>query len=113
MSAALDGAPPGAGETARIQSIARAKAILDVLAASDGGFVQLREIAAATGLVKATAFNLVTRSPMSAWSSATCGEGIASACRLSSTAARSSGASTSRRFCAPLSCACAPRRARP
>jgi IclR family acetate operon transcriptional repressor len=60
MSAALDGAPPGAGETARIQSIARAKAILDVLAASDGGFVQLREIAAATGLVKATAFNLVT-----------------------------------------------------
>lgn len=51
---------PVAGDAARIQSIARAKAILDVLAAADGRFVPLRDIAAATGLVKTTAFNLVT-----------------------------------------------------
>ncbi len=45
---------------ARIQSIGRAKAILDVLAAHDGGWVSLRDVAAGTGLVKTTAFNLVT-----------------------------------------------------
>ncbi len=44
---------------ARIQSLARAKAILDVLA-DQPGWVRLREITAHTGLVKATAFNLVT-----------------------------------------------------
>lgn len=52
-------APPMPPPEARIQSIARAKAILDVLAAADGAFVPLRDIAAATGLVKTTAFNLV------------------------------------------------------
>ncbi|MHB2165577.1 IclR family transcriptional regulator [Alsobacter sp. R-9] len=45
---------------ARIQSIARAKAILDVLAAGDGGWITLRAIAAGTGLAKTTAFNLTT-----------------------------------------------------
>ena len=45
---------------ARIQSIERAKAILDVLAARQSGFVPLRDIAEATGLLKTTAFNLVT-----------------------------------------------------
>jgi IclR family acetate operon transcriptional repressor len=45
---------------ARIQSIARAKALLDVLAAADGGWVPLRTLASGTGLVKTTAFNLVT-----------------------------------------------------
>jgi DNA-binding IclR family transcriptional regulator len=45
---------------ARIQSVARAKAILDVLASAEGGFVALKDIAGATGLVKTTAFNLVT-----------------------------------------------------
>ncbi len=43
---------------ARIQSIARAKAILDVLSADDGGWVPLRDIAAGTGLAKTTAFSL-------------------------------------------------------
>ncbi len=43
---------------ARIQSIARAKAILDVLSAGDGGWVALRDIAAGTGLAKTTAFSL-------------------------------------------------------
>lgn len=43
---------------ARIQSIGRAKAILDVLAAANG-WVALRGIAVATGLNKATVFNLV------------------------------------------------------
>lgn len=47
-------------ETARIQSIGRAKAILDVLASANGRHVPLREIAAATGLLKTTTFNLVT-----------------------------------------------------
>ena len=42
---------------ARIQSLARAKALLDAMA--DGGWVSLRELAGATGLVKTTAFNLV------------------------------------------------------
>lgn len=46
-------------DPARIQSVARAKAILDVLSAS-ATFVQLRDLAAATGLVKTTVFNLVT-----------------------------------------------------
>lgn len=45
--------------TARIQSIARAKAILEVLSAHDGRWVALRDIAAGTGLLKTTAFNLV------------------------------------------------------
>ncbi|WP_293854832.1 IclR family transcriptional regulator [uncultured Alsobacter sp.] len=45
---------------ARIQSIARAKAILDVLASGDGGWILLRDIAAGTGLAKTTAFNLTT-----------------------------------------------------
>jgi IclR family acetate operon transcriptional repressor len=44
--------------TARIQSIARAKSILEVLSAHDGDWVTLRDIAAGTGLVKTTAFNL-------------------------------------------------------
>ena len=47
-------------EEPRIQSIGRAKAILDVLAAANGRHVQLRDIAEATGLLKTTAFNLVT-----------------------------------------------------
>ena len=47
------------GPVARIQSVARAKAILDVLAAKGGGWVSLRDIAAGSGLVKTTAFNLV------------------------------------------------------
>jgi IclR family acetate operon transcriptional repressor len=58
-------APTGTGPAAtadtgeaRIQSIGRAKAILDVLADS-GGWVRLRDIAGRTGLVKATVFNLV------------------------------------------------------
>ena len=48
-----------APQEARIQSIARAKAILDVLTVADGGWVALREIVAGTGLLKSTAFNLV------------------------------------------------------
>lgn len=48
------------GDTARIQSIGRAKAILDVIAAANGRHVPLREIAEGTGLLKTTAFNLVT-----------------------------------------------------
>lgn len=48
------------GEVARIQSIGRAKAILDVLAAANGRHVPLRDIAKATGLLKTTAFNLVS-----------------------------------------------------
>ena len=51
-------APVTRQPTARIQSIARAKAILEVLSASDGGWVTLRDIAAGTGLVKTTTFNL-------------------------------------------------------
>jgi IclR family acetate operon transcriptional repressor len=49
----------GAGSVreARIQSIARARALLDVMA--DGGWVSLRDLAARTGLAKTTAFNLV------------------------------------------------------
>jgi IclR family acetate operon transcriptional repressor len=43
---------------ARIQSIARAKAILEVLSAGDGNWVSLRDIAAGTGLAKTTAFSL-------------------------------------------------------
>lgn len=57
------GVPPVAASydppEARIQSIGRAKAILDVLA-DQPDWVRLRDIAARTGLVKATAFNLVT-----------------------------------------------------
>lgn len=49
-----------ASGAARIQSIGRAKAILDVLASANGSYVPLREIADATGLLKTTAFNLVT-----------------------------------------------------
>lgn len=43
---------------ARIQSVARAKALLDAMAA--GEWVLLRDLAARTGLAKTTAFNLVT-----------------------------------------------------
>lgn len=42
---------------ARIQSIGRAKALLDVMA--EGDWISLRDLAAETGLVKTTAFNLV------------------------------------------------------
>jgi IclR family acetate operon transcriptional repressor len=42
---------------ARIQSIARAKALLDAMA--NGGWVTLRMLASKTGLAKTTAFNLV------------------------------------------------------
>jgi|tagenome__1003787_1003787.scaffolds.fasta_scaffold20641229_2 DNA-binding IclR family transcriptional regulator len=42
---------------ARIQSIARAGALLDALA--DGGWVALRDVAARTGLAKTTALNLL------------------------------------------------------
>lgn len=48
------------GDVARIQSIGRAKAILDVLAAGNGRHVPLKAIAEGTGLLKTTAFNLVT-----------------------------------------------------
>ena len=48
---------PGAVGEARIQSIARARALLDVMA--DGGGVSLRDLAIRTGLAKTTAFNLV------------------------------------------------------
>lgn len=44
--------------TARIQSIARAKAILEVLASRNDEWVSLRDIAAGTGLVKTTTFSL-------------------------------------------------------
>ncbi|MBN9060738.1 MAG: helix-turn-helix domain-containing protein, partial [Rhizobiales bacterium] len=51
--------PSGAAAVAaRIQSVARAKALLDAMASGD--FVSLRELAARTGLAKTTAFNLVT-----------------------------------------------------
>jgi IclR family acetate operon transcriptional repressor len=43
---------------ARIQSVARAKALLDTMAL--GGWVSLRDLATRTGLAKTTAFNLVT-----------------------------------------------------
>jgi len=43
---------------ARIQSIGRAKALLDVMAA--GNWVSLRDLAMMTGLAKTTAFNLVS-----------------------------------------------------
>lgn len=45
-------------EPARIQSIARAKALLDAM--SDGEWVPLGTLAASTGLAKSTAFNLVS-----------------------------------------------------
>ena len=48
------------GDRVRIQSIGRAKSILDALAAADGLFVPLRDIAVATKLLKTTAFNLVS-----------------------------------------------------
>jgi IclR family acetate operon transcriptional repressor len=41
----------------RIQSLGRAKALLDAMAG--GGWVTLRDLARATGLIKTTAFNLV------------------------------------------------------
>jgi DNA-binding IclR family transcriptional regulator len=43
---------------ARIQSIGRAKALLDAMA--DGNWVSLRDLALETGLAKTTAFNLVS-----------------------------------------------------
>ena len=43
---------------ARIQSIGRAKALLDAMA--DGGWVSLRDLATKTGLAKTTTFNLVS-----------------------------------------------------
>ncbi|MCX5494735.1 IclR family transcriptional regulator [Kaistia dalseonensis] len=43
---------------ARIQSVARAKALLDAM--SSGEWVSLRDLATRTGLAKTTAFNLVT-----------------------------------------------------
>jgi IclR family acetate operon transcriptional repressor len=43
---------------ARIQSVGRAKALLDVMAA--GNWVTLRDLATGTGLAKTTAFNLVS-----------------------------------------------------
>lgn len=43
---------------ARIQSVARAKALLDAM--SSGEWVTLRDLASRTGLAKTTAFNLVT-----------------------------------------------------
>ena len=46
-------------QEARIQSIARAKAILDVLTVADRDWTPLRAIALSTGLAKTTAFNLV------------------------------------------------------
>lgn len=57
--AAADAARPGrvAIAPARIQSVARAAALLEVLA--DGGWRSLGELAAATGLAKTTAFSLV------------------------------------------------------
>jgi DNA-binding IclR family transcriptional regulator len=48
--------PPTAD--ARIQSVARAKALLDAMAGGD--WVTLRDLATRTGLAKTTAFNLVT-----------------------------------------------------
>lgn len=48
--------PPAA--EARIQSVARAKALLDAMAGGD--WVSLRDLAARTGLAKTTAFNLVS-----------------------------------------------------
>jgi IclR family acetate operon transcriptional repressor len=49
--------PEHAPPEARIQSIGRAKALLDAMAG--GGWIGLRDLAAATGLVKTTVFNLV------------------------------------------------------
>ena len=43
---------------ARIQSVARAKALLDAMAGGD--WVSLRDLAIRTGLAKTTAFNLVS-----------------------------------------------------
>lgn len=45
---------------ARIQSLARARAILDVLAGAEGRWVTLGDIARGTGLLKTTTFNLIT-----------------------------------------------------
>ncbi len=59
MTIADDTKPTQPGE-ARIQSVARAKAILDVLAQGDAGFVSLRAIALKLGLAKTTVFNLLT-----------------------------------------------------
>ncbi len=42
---------------ARIQSVARAKALMDAMAG--GGWVSLRDLAIRTGLIKTTAFNLI------------------------------------------------------
>ncbi|MCO5072236.1 MAG: IclR family transcriptional regulator [Rhizobiaceae bacterium] len=47
-----------AGLPARIQSISRAKALLDAMA--EGGWVSLRHLASRADLAKTTAFNLVT-----------------------------------------------------
>jgi IclR family acetate operon transcriptional repressor len=55
QGAELVGSPP---VEARIQSIGRAKALLDAMAA--GTWVSLRDLAMATGLAKTTAFNLVS-----------------------------------------------------
>ena len=52
-------APSFPPQEARIQSIARAKALLDVLTTTDGDWTPLRQLALATGLAKTTAFNLV------------------------------------------------------
>jgi DNA-binding IclR family transcriptional regulator len=48
----------GGAVAARIQSVARAKALLDAM--STGDWVLLRDLATRTGLAKTTAFNLVT-----------------------------------------------------
>lgn len=52
---ALSSAPTA---EARIQSVARAKALLDAMASGD--WVSLRDLASRTGLAKTTAFNLVS-----------------------------------------------------
>ena len=58
-TSAPDEAPTSAPTAeARIQSVARAKALLDAMAGGD--WVSLRELAARTGLAKTTAFNLVS-----------------------------------------------------
>lgn len=50
--------PVSGNSPARIQSISRAKALLDIMA--DGNWVPLRILAGRSGLAKTTAFNLVT-----------------------------------------------------
>ncbi len=54
---AENGAQPVAAVEVRVQSIGRAKALLDAM--GGGGWVTLRDLAGATGLFKTTAFNLV------------------------------------------------------